>query len=540
MVVLCDTAAPVLLKWFVNRDVSTGAPSFNGTIIPISTSVFPLLVYLHSKKFICSIDRAKIGVLVRASHLILLPYIIRRSSSKNRARSALFPFVPLLHFLLLESKGDFSYLESSCGVFCLLFFCIFFSLPRDRSAKRERARRMKIHLSHGGVRIFMLGVLLSSTKKIQFTQRLPLGSELNMGKERCSLRGLDHLHGPTFRGICGYLMIYKPSLTKDRLIFEHDSSLHAAMRILPISSYENGKLEQFLHRWMKNSEQKNFWLTMFPEKKYFFFIREMTITTEVVIHTNLFTDLYASIGIGSSRTGGWYTTLMKLPFIFCIRIGFLLDSSGGSCSLRILLIKEKLHWNRESLVHNCVKGVDVTRHSGEKSSPLRQSRFLSIPLAYRSIRIPLLFPSPTEPFPRNEKEDGTLELYYLSAYCLPKILLLQLVGRRVIQISRVFCGFPMLQLLYQFDRSGMDRLNILFGRPILTLLCGTHSRLALGITSSSGWNNSQNSTTSPTSLPLTISRTSIETEWFHVPSSIGYSFLFVSLFPILVSIFLKD
>ncbi|KAI3953327.1 hypothetical protein MKW92_039253 [Papaver armeniacum] len=97
-----------------------------------------------------------------------------------------------------------------------------------------------------------------------------------------------------------------------------------------------------------------------------------------------------------------------------------------------------------------------------------------------SIRIPLLFPSPTEPFPRNEKEDGTLELYYLSAYCLPKILLLQLVG----------------------------------AGPVLTLLCGIHSRSALGITSSS--------------------------EWFHVPSSIGYSFLFVSLFPILVSICLKD
>ncbi|KAI3842480.1 hypothetical protein MKX03_035087 [Papaver bracteatum] len=108
-----------------------------------------------------------------------------------------------------------------------------------------------------------------------------------------------------------------------------------------------------------------------------------------------------------------------------------------------------------------------------------------------SIRIPLLFPSPTEPFPLNEKEDGTLELYYLSAYCLPKILLLQLVGRRVIQISRVFCGFPMF--------------------PISTLLCGIYSRSALGITSSSGWNSSQNSTTSPTSLPLNVSRTSIET-----------------------------
>ncbi|MFS7939817.1 putative cytochrome c-type biogenesis protein CcmB [Helianthus anomalus] len=67
------------------------------------------------------------------------------------------------------------------------------------------------------------------------------------------------------------------------------------------------------------------------------------------------------------------------------------------------------------------------------------------------------------PFPRNEKEDGTLELYYLSAYCLPKILLLQLVGHHVIQISRVFCGFPMLQLPYQFGRSGTDQLNIPLG-----------------------------------------------------------------------------
>lgn len=156
------------------------------------------------------------------------------------------------------------------------------------------------------------------------------------------------------------------------------------------------------------------------------------------------------------------------------------------------------------------------------------------------IWIPPLFPFPPAPFPRNEKEDGTLELYYLSAYCLPKILLLQLVGHRVIQISRVFRGFPMLQLPYQFGRSGMDRLNILLGSPVLTLLCGIHSRSALGITSSSGWNSSQNPTTSPTSLPPTLSRTSIETEWFHVPSSIGYSSPFVSLFPISVSISSQD
>nr|ANY30623.1 cytochrome c biogenesis B [Hydrocleys nymphoides] len=154
------------------------------------------------------------------------------------------------------------------------------------------------------------------------------------------------------------------------------------------------------------------------------------------------------------------------------------------------------------------------------------------------IRIPLLFSFLSEPFFRNEKEDGTLELYYLSAYCLPKILLLQLVGHWVIQISCVFCGFPMLQLLYQFDRSGMDWLNISLGSLVLTLLCGIHSCLALGITSSR--NSLQNLTTLPTLLPLTLFCTSIETEWFHVPLLIGYFFLFVSLFPILVSISSQD
>ncbi|KAF3968923.1 hypothetical protein CMV_007242 [Castanea mollissima] len=137
MVVACGTTAPALLKWFDSRDVPTGAPSSNGTIIPIPISSFPLLVYLHSRKFIRSMDGAKSGVLVRASRPILLPDIIGRSSSETRARNTLFPFIPVLHFLLLESKGDFSYLESFCCVLCLLFFHTLFSLPCDRSAEHE-------------------------------------------------------------------------------------------------------------------------------------------------------------------------------------------------------------------------------------------------------------------------------------------------------------------------------------------------------------------------------------------------------------------
>nr|GLL42452.1 cytochrome c biogenesis FC [Ipomoea trifida] len=152
LVVPRGTAAPVLLKLFVSRDVPTGAPFSNGTIIPIPIPSFPLLFYLHFRKFIRSADGAKRGVLVRANRPILLLDRIGRSSSETRARNALLGFVFLIHFLLLKYKGGFSYLESFCGVLRLLFFSTLFffflprsakRLPRDRSAKRERARRRK-------------------------------------------------------------------------------------------------------------------------------------------------------------------------------------------------------------------------------------------------------------------------------------------------------------------------------------------------------------------------------------------------------------
>lgn len=143
MVVPRGTAAPVLFQWFVSRDVPTGAPSSNGTIIPILIPSFPFLVGIHSRKFIRSMDGAKSGVLVRASRPVLLP---DRRGRRSSSRNALFRFVPLLHFLLLERGGmveDLSYFESFCGVLCLLFFRTLFSLPRDRSAKHERSRRKK-------------------------------------------------------------------------------------------------------------------------------------------------------------------------------------------------------------------------------------------------------------------------------------------------------------------------------------------------------------------------------------------------------------
>nr|KUM45785.1 cytochrome c biogenesis B [Picea glauca]QHR92272.1 putative cytochrome c biogenesis B [Picea sitchensis] len=95
------------------------------------------------------------------------------------------------------------------------------------------------------------------------------------------------------------------------------------------------------------------------------------------------------------------------------------------------------------------------------------------------------------------------ESYSLSAYCSPKILLLQLYGHRVLRISRVFCSLPTTS---QFDRSEMNWFNIILGSPILTPMCGIHSRSALGITSSSGWNSLQDLTYCPQSFSVPLSR----------------------------------
>ena len=477
LVVLCGTAAPILFQWLVSRDVSTGAPFFNGTIIPISTSLLLVLVFIHARGFMRFLDEAKRIVSIRARP-VLLPNIIEKSLPKkiqyvsffldkkalsilsffrqffstllvrqsralvgqyfgfvvsdktksggalaDSARRALRALLLFFHFTIIKVMGDFSYLESFCGVLCFFLFRTFFlsfhhgrdRLPRHkfpffvfhRQRKREliilslrrnnlnwsrcflvralpsrpmtvvghefRKVPVNMKISHGGVCIFIMGVILPNAKKIQSTGKTPLGSELHLGKVRSTLRGIDQLHGPTFHSICGNLIIYKPSL-KNPLMFEHDGSRPALLQSRPtkgtklstdgrgFSSLPTGEGKffgpkgrrpemagKFPHTSLRKKgfrvlEHNSFshWLTMFPEKR-FYFSNQDTSTTKVAIHTNLFTDLYALIGTGSFETG-WYTTVIKLPFIFCIWIGFIMASLGGSLSLFRNLTFYRLDW----------------------------------------------------------------------------------------------------------------------------------------------------------------------------------------------------
>nr|AKU36875.1 cytochrome c biogenesis factor C [Aneura pinguis]WHW96913.1 cytochrome c biogenesis factor C [Aneura pinguis] len=462
------TAAPILFQWLVSRDVSTGAPSFNGTIIPISTSLLLVSVLIHSRGFMRSLDGAKRIVSIRARPV--LPNIIERSSPKKIQyipsfldekafsilsffRQFLSPFLgrqspPALvgqylgfvvsaeksggaladsvrrgalasllffHFTIIKSMGDFSYLESFRGV--LRFFpfrTLFLSFHhrRDRLARHEfpffvshRQRRRELILSslrrnnlnwsrcflvrallsrpmtvghdfrkapvnmkisHGGVCIFVMGVILPNAKKIQSTGKTPLGSELHIGKVRSTSRGIDQLHGPTFHSICGNLIIYEPS-PENPLMFEHDGSRPALSQSprptegaklppdgsLPTNFFGpngRGPAGGFTHTSLRKRgftvpEHNSFshWLTMFPEKR-FYLSNQGASTTKVAIHTNLFTDPYALIGTGSFETG-WYTTVIKLPLIPRIRIGFIMASLGGLLSLFRKLTFYRLDWN---------------------------------------------------------------------------------------------------------------------------------------------------------------------------------------------------
>src|ERR1700737_2607529 len=109
MLVLCGTAAPILFQWLVSRDVSTGAPFYHGTIIPIFSSLLLVLVHVHSRGFIRSMDETERIVLVIARP-ILLPNIIEKSSLKTRAKNAFFLFfIFILNFLIFKFLGDLSY-----------------------------------------------------------------------------------------------------------------------------------------------------------------------------------------------------------------------------------------------------------------------------------------------------------------------------------------------------------------------------------------------------------------------------------------------
>lgn len=367
IVVLCGTSAPLLFQWFWGQDLSTGAPFYNGTLIPLFTSVFLLLVITHytqlrftSKiQFLQKDNQNFWRTLDNTTKTILFFFRRKRINKemkeqrcfghKNGLQSKLLsarsvslspvPYAPpkgffffsiclssILHIICLNFL-DFSFLESLYGTICILLISNFILSKKNRFLRCAnkflkfqpsrvltdltfaRKKSLSMRIGHTGIVFFIAGILLSNALKIQITQRLHCGSRIRLGPQISCLRSIDHAYAPTYHSICGNLVVY-----------------------------QQGKYG--LPNTDNKVNQTN--LCMFPEKRFFFSNQELT-TTKVAIHTNMLTDYYGLIGTGSLETG-WYTTIMKLPFIFCIWLGFSLATIGGVLGLKRQLERSKLKW----------------------------------------------------------------------------------------------------------------------------------------------------------------------------------------------------
>ncbi len=140
MVVLGGMTTPILFQWFVNRNVLIGALSIHGIIISICTSLLLVLVYIHSRGFICSMHKIKRIILVK-TRPILLSNIIKKSCPQTKSKNTFILFlISYFHFLIFKFISDFSYLKSFCSVLCFLLSCIFplsTNYRHDRLANKE-------------------------------------------------------------------------------------------------------------------------------------------------------------------------------------------------------------------------------------------------------------------------------------------------------------------------------------------------------------------------------------------------------------------
>ena len=223
----------------------------------------------------------------------------------------------------------------------------------DKNPFRRIAFNMR--LSHIGVLVFLIGVIVSNRKKIQLVQIMRFGQQMQLDNSICSLRSIDQNYGPTYHSICGNIIIqpqtYKHvfhGLTAD--LFLGLNNWTNKNNSTAVWTYEKKHSKALCFpTYSKNTNScvvtggQEPHICMFPEKRFFFSSMETLSTTKVAIYTNLFTDFYALIGTGSAETG-WYTTIMQLPFIFCIWIGFLLAACGGLYSLRLLMKTSHLKW----------------------------------------------------------------------------------------------------------------------------------------------------------------------------------------------------
>lgn len=385
-VVFCGTSAPIFFQWFWKREIITGSSFYNSTLIPLFTSVLFVLFYTHfiqfyfqkqvksnpfKKFYLTSFGNKK-----NANNLFSRTLSVFRKKERINLQSYFF-FYFFLHVIICMILFGFPFLNSIYAAICfLLVSCLILSqktnrifafpvkgslsslpnrhlavlhfnsvdskLPLTKQTPQTKFSKKEMITAHMGLVLFLLGILFSNTLKFEYTEQLyPGSSGIRLGSQVCCLRSIDHSFAPTYHSICANLLIYQE--TNELNSFERIRLLHTSF-LKEIFKVETNQSRNTFSRFapQKEIEEPYSIVSMFPEKRFYYSSQNM-VASKVSIYSNLFTDFYSIIGTGSMEAG-WFTTLMKLPFIFCIWLGFTFGVIGGVMSLKKQLGKSKLRW----------------------------------------------------------------------------------------------------------------------------------------------------------------------------------------------------
>nr|YP_009755744.1 heme lyase [Roya anglica]QIQ22983.1 heme lyase [Roya anglica] len=406
LIILSGTVAPTLFQWTIHRDISIGQKFYNETLIPFFTSLFVLLIYWHYFQFSPQVKNVSQNKTKKQKSLIKKNFLFFEFFYSLQSRSYLF-LLFIIHFFLFYFFFQFSILNSLYITLCiyLVSFLIkngnifkiihsflqplivyrqiednkkiynktkfFYSVPSffckyipTKNLKKKFFFNLFIpsNISHIGLVLFLIGIILSNRFKFQLTQLMHSGSEICLGnKNFCCLRSIDQGFGPNYQSISANFLIYEDQRNKKNVkFFNEKKSLNKSLETQFFEQTlikEKQTKQDFFDTFYPNSIRyidlkinQSFHsdygikkiFCIFPEKRFYLTNQELS-TSKVAIYTNLFSDFYSLIGSGSIENG-WYTSIMKLPFIFCIWLGFFFGTIGGLNSLKNQLKKKKLNW----------------------------------------------------------------------------------------------------------------------------------------------------------------------------------------------------
>ena len=266
--IFIGTYSPTFFSYFLERQVSIGQTYYNNIIIPIIPffiiimGLSPFLLWHKSNINIIPFDYKFIIGCFLSIGFILLFY---------------FNLINLLIILLT--------------IWLILTILLLIFLLKKANG---------MILSHLGVSIFLLAVIISSFFEESLIKLINPGEVVNFKDYHFILRSLNQIIGPNFNSIYGEILM-----------------LDDKFKLLSL---------------------------FFPEKRLYFI--NNIFTSKSVIHNNFLNDCYILLGDGNLNNG-WYTRIMYKPGMTILWSSFILLIIGGLKSLYELKysLKKTIIWN---------------------------------------------------------------------------------------------------------------------------------------------------------------------------------------------------